>query len=79
MRIMPELVDAVKTNFRRAPKAGAVGTIRVDVKHQEQKTLEAVHKEEDKAFQFIADEPASRGGTSRGPSPLSYFVGGGAT
>ena len=46
MRIMPELVDAVKTNFRRAPKAGAVGTIRVDVKHQEQKTLEAVHKEE---------------------------------
>jgi len=37
MRLNPELVEAVKTNFRRAPKPGAVGTIRVDVQHKEQK------------------------------------------
>ncbi len=47
MRVIPESVDAVKTNFRRPVRPGAVGTIRVDVQHQEQKTLEAVNKTED--------------------------------
>ena len=79
MRVNPALVEAVKTNFRRAPKPGAVGTIRVDVQHKEQKTLEATNKTEDKTFQFIADEPTVRGGTSQGPAPLGYFVAGGAT
>ncbi len=79
MRLNPELLEAVRTNFSRAPKTGAVGTIRVDVQHKEQKTLEATNKSEDRTFQFLADEPAVRGGMSQGPAPLSYFVAGGAT
>ncbi len=79
MHVNPELVEAVKANFRRAPKAGAVGTIRVDVHHKEHKTLEVTNKTEDKTFQFIADEPAVRGGMSQGTAPLGYFVAGGAT
>ena len=79
MRLKPELVEAVKTNFRRTPKPGAVGTVRIDVQHKEQKTLEATNKGEDATFHFLADEPAVRGGMSQGPAPLSYFVAGGAT
>ena len=79
MRFNPDMVEAVKTNFSRTPKAGAVGTIRVDVQHKEQKTLEATNKTEDKTFQFLADEPGVRGGMSQGLAPLGYFVAGGAT
>ena len=76
MRVITELVKKVKEGTPRRPGPGGMGTIRVDVQHQEQKTLEATLKTEDKSFQFIADEPAVRGGASRGPTPLGYFVSG---
>ena len=78
MRVIPELVSAVKTSGARRPAAGAVGTVRVDVAQEEQKTLYATYKTEDRSFQLVMDEPAVRGGTSRGPTPLGTFVTGAA-
>ncbi|HEX9879693.1 MAG TPA: hypothetical protein VGB25_05825 [Candidatus Binatia bacterium] len=78
MRVIPELVHVVKTSGARRPAAGAIGTVRVDVVHEEQKTLAAIYKTEDKSFQMVMDEPAVRGGTSRGPTPLGTFVAGAA-
>ncbi|MFQ5681943.1 MAG: hypothetical protein ACE5HC_01605 [Candidatus Binatia bacterium] len=75
MRVIPELVKVVKDqNQPRTGTRPSVGTIRVDIKHQEQKTFDVVFKTEDKAFEVLIDEPAVRGGQSRGPTPLGYFV-----
>jgi hypothetical protein len=75
MRVVPGLVDAVKENVLRAPDPKSnVGTTRVDIRHVEQKTFEATYKTEDKSFQIMIDEPSVRGGQSRGPTPLGYFV-----
>lgn len=75
MRVVPGLVGAVRENVSRAPDSkSSVGTTRVDIRHVEQKTFEATYKTEDKAFQILIDEPAVRGGQSRGPTPLGYFV-----
>jgi hypothetical protein len=77
MRVVPELVKAVKENTLAGKgAAGQAGTIRVDITQQVQKTFEAVYKTEDKTFQFLIDEPAVRGGQSQGPTPLGFFVAG---
>jgi hypothetical protein len=77
MRQVPELVDAVKKNLtrRRDPK-DMIGTTRVDIRHVEQKTFAATYKTEDKTFEILIDEPAVRGGQSKGPTPLGLFVAG---
>lgn len=75
MRVVPELVETVKKGLTVSPEArGQIGTTRVDIRHVEQKTFEATYKTEDKAFQIMIDEPLVRGGQSRGPTPLGYFV-----
>jgi uncharacterized OsmC-like protein len=56
------------------PGKAKVGTIRVDIKRQVQKTFEVIYKTEDKTFQFLVDEPGERGGRSKGPNPLGLFV-----
>lgn len=77
MRVIPELVKTVKEGTPRRPGPGSMGTIRVDIQHQEQETLEAtLKKTEHKTFQFLADKSVVRGGASRGPTPLGYFVSG---
>ena len=55
MRVIPELVSAVKTSRARRPAAGAIGTVRVDVAQEEHKTLYATYKTEDKSFQLVMD------------------------
>ena len=77
MRVIPKLIEKVKGESPRHA-GGRIGTVRVDVQHQEQKTLEAVYKTEDKAFQIMMDEPEVRGGTNRAPTPLGTFVTGAA-
>ena len=77
MRTVPELVGTVKKNLdAEAEGKGLVVPIRVDITHEEQKTFEAIYKTEDKTFQFLVDEPAVRGGQSKGPTPLGFFVAG---
>jgi uncharacterized OsmC-like protein len=56
-----------------------IGTVRVDITHQDHKTFEAVFKTEDKSFQLMIDEPEIRGGRGTGPTPLGYFVTGAAS
>ena len=55
------------------------GTIRVDIEHRVNKTFDAVFRSEEAAFDLVVDEPSVRGGDSRGPTPLGYFVAGAAT
>ena len=55
------------------------GTIRVDLTHSENKTFEAIFRSEEASFEFLTDEPSVRGGDSRGPTPLGYFVAGAAS
>lgn len=55
------------------------GTIRVDLDHRVNKTFEAVFRSEEASFEFLIDEPSIRGGDSRGPTPLGYFVAGAAS
>ena len=75
MRVVPGLVNKVKENVSRAPDPKSkIGTVRVDIAHQEQKTFEAAYKTEDKTFHIVIDEPTVRGGQSKGPTPLGYFV-----
>jgi hypothetical protein len=75
MRVVPDLVKVVKerATVRLDPKS-LIGTTRVDFKHVEQKTFEAAYKTEDKRFDILIDEPAVRGGMSKGATPLGYFV-----
>jgi hypothetical protein len=75
MRIVPDLVKVVKerATVRLDPKS-LIGTTRIDFKHLEQKTFEAAYKTEDKRFDILIDEPAVRGGMSKGATPLGYFV-----
>ena len=78
MRIDPKLAEVVKIHQaeRRDVTGRQVGTIRVDISHQEQKTFEATYKTEEKTFQFLIDEPGARGGQNKGPTPLGYFIAG---
>jgi hypothetical protein len=75
MRVVPDLVKVVKerATVRLDPKS-LIGTTRIDFKHLEQKTFEAAYKTEDKRFDILIDEPAVRGGMSKGATPLGYFV-----
>jgi len=56
-----------------------IGTIRVDIVRREQKAFEATFKSEDQTFEIQIDEPRSRHGGNRAPSPLGYFVTGAAS
>ncbi|MBM2810719.1 MAG: OsmC-like protein [Chloroflexi bacterium] len=56
-----------------------LGTVRVDITHQAQKSFEAIYKSEDQSFRIAIDEPTIRGGQNQGPSPLGYFVTGAAS
>ena len=77
MKTIPELVEATKQHEeRRHLQTGQVGTIRVDLEHREQKTLDATYRSEFGEFQFVIDEPAIRGGLSLAAPPLGYFVAG---
>lgn len=57
----------------------STGTVRVDLVRMENKTFEAVFRSEEASFEFLIDEPSVRGGDSRGPTPLGYFVAGAAS
>ena len=75
MKTIPELVEATKQHEeRRHLPTSQVGTIRVDLEHREQKTLDATYKSDFGEFQFVIDEPALRGGLNLAPPPLGYFV-----
>lgn len=75
MSKVPEHAEATKGRApARSEGSSKVGTNRIDIQRLEQKTLEATYKSEDKSFQVLMDEPSVRGGLSRGPSPLGYFV-----
>lgn len=71
---------AEKVSSKTAGMPGRpIGTVRVDIAHQDHKTFEAVFRTEDKAFQLMVDEPEVRGGKGTGPTPLGYFVTGAAS
>jgi hypothetical protein len=75
MRVVPDLVKVVKERATvRLDSKSLIGTTRIDFKHLEQKTFEAAYKTEDKRFDILIDEPAVRGGMSKGATPLGYFV-----
>ena len=75
MRVVPELTKVVKDRAKvRVHPEEQVGTMRVDFKHLEQKTFAAAYKTKDKNFEILIDEPAVRGGMSKGATPLGYFV-----
>jgi len=78
MKTIPELVEVTKRVIaeRESAKGQGVGTLRVDVHHREQKTLEAVLKSGDREFSFLIDEPRDRGGVGDGGNPLGYFLAG---
>jgi len=76
MKVVPELVETSKKLLAERNQHGEVGTMRVDVCHEEQKRLSAVVKHGKEEFTFCMDEPAIRGGTAKGPWPLAYFLAG---
>ncbi len=78
MKIIPELMDAVKSNLvsTRPIPPGQVHTLRSDLEHVEHMVLQATCSNGDKEFQITMDEPEFRGGTSRSPTPLNYFLSG---
>ena len=77
---MPEDTNTQKENAQTRRQEGTkIGTVRVDIAHQEKKTFEAVYKTEEKSFQLLIDEPEVRGGKGLGPTPLGYFVTGAAS
>jgi len=77
---MPDDTRNQNENAQAVRQGGAkIGTVRVDIAHQEKKTFEAIFKNEDKSFQLLIDEPQVRGGQSLGPTPLGYFVTGAAS
>ncbi len=76
-KIIPNLVDVTRKGLAaRSETRGQVGTIRADVRHYEQKSLEATVKTEDNEYKFWIDEPGIRGGLGRGAHPLGYFLAG---
>lgn len=76
-KIVPELVDVTRNHLAaRSGARGQGGTIRVDVRHNEQKNFEATVRTEDNGYKFWIDEPKIRGGLGRGANPLSYFLAG---
>ena len=78
MKTVPELVEVTRKVI--AQRAGAQGqgqgTLRADVQHRQQKTLEATVKAGGGEFTFLIDEPRARGGLGEGPNPLGYFLAG---
>ena len=78
MKTIPELVEVTRKVVaeRDSAQGQGQGTLRVDVKHRQQKTLEATLKTESGAFTFLIDEPRVRGGLGEGANPLGYFLAG---
>lgn len=81
---MTDDLTASKPEEAMQPPAGGqrramTGTVRVDLERQENKTFQARFRSEEATFEFLADEPQLRGGDSHGPTPLGYFVAGGAS
>jgi hypothetical protein len=65
--------DKFRENAKTGPNKGNV-TIRAVAN-----IVEGVHLEGTvRGFRFEADEPEERGGTNKGPAPLSYFLMGAA-
>jgi hypothetical protein len=76
-KVIPNLVDVTKKVLvARSETRDQVGTIRADVRHHEQKCLEATVKTEDNEYKFWLDEPGIRGGQGRGVHPLGHFLAG---
>ena len=51
---MPEDTNTRKENAQTRRQGGTkIGTVRVDIAHQEKKTFEAVYKTEEKSFQLL--------------------------
>jgi hypothetical protein len=46
-----------------------IGTVSVDITHQDHKTFEAIFMTEAKSFQLMIDLPVIRGGKGTGPTP----------
>ena len=78
MKIIPELMDAVKSNLvsTRPIPPGQVYTLRSDIEHIEHMVLRATCSNREKEFEILMDEPEFRGGTSRYATPLNYFLSG---
>ena len=79
MKVVPELVEAVKTQETQPltpEQRSRVGTVRVDFEHLEQKTFRVTTSNREEEFTFLMDEPAVRGGQNNGPTPLAFFIAG---
>ena len=63
---MPDIQRQKESSQARKQEGAKVGTVRVDIAHQEKKTFEAVYKTEEKSFQLLIDEPEVRGGKGLG-------------
>lgn len=81
---MTDDLDATPPAGEAAPGAvptarATTGTIRVDLVHRVNKTFDTIFRSEEAEFELVMDEPSVRGGDSRGPTPLGYFVAGAAS
>ena len=80
MKTVPELVETTKKMelARHDEWTGQVNPLRpVNIEHLEQLTTQVTYTtEEGKEFQFLIDEPHSRGGLDRAGTALVYFLAG---
>ena len=77
MKTRPELVEVAIQHIQHG-RDGTIGTVRVDAVQIEQLRYEITLRES-AGHPLIVDEPAHRGGTAAGPTPLEYFLTGALT
>lgn len=77
MRTRPELVATAIQHIQHG-RDGGLGAIRVDAAQVEQLRYDVSFKES-AAHHRVVDEPAQRGGTAAGPTPLEFFLTGALT
>ncbi|OFX14588.1 MAG: hypothetical protein A2V59_05200 [Armatimonadetes bacterium RBG_19FT_COMBO_69_19] len=77
MRIIPELEEAAARHI--AGRAGTIGAVRVDVRHERHLHFTALAKGGGAEFVLSIDEPPERGGANEGAAPLQFFLAGAAS
>lgn len=68
----------IRDRLTRRPASNIRGIHRIDVRVEERLQYEAESRNEP-GLRMIIDEPADRGGSGRGPGPISHFLTGAAT
>jgi len=72
MRTRPDLVEVAVRHLSHG-RDGSLGTVRVDARQEEQLRY-IVTPRASAGHTLVVDEPAERGGTGAGPTPLEYFL-----